>query len=57
MACAAGLGAVTGALSKEYYQHAINALDQAAMGDMSQCVTVHALHLLWQMHSLFVFQT
>ena len=29
MACAAGLGAVTGVLPKEYYQHAINALDQA----------------------------
>ncbi|CAE7343029.1 Tmtc4 [Symbiodinium natans] len=33
MACAAGLGAVTGALSKEYYQHAINALDQAVRID------------------------
>ena len=30
MACAAGLGAITGILSKEYYQHAINALDQVA---------------------------
>ena len=29
MACAAGLGAITGVLPKEYYQHAINALDQA----------------------------
>lgn len=28
MACAAGLGAITGILPREYYQHAINALDQ-----------------------------
>ena len=30
MACAAGLGAITGILPQEYYQHAINALDQVA---------------------------
>eukprot|EP00439_Symbiodinium_sp_Y106_P071569 s2593_g12.t2 len=35
MACAAGLGAVTGVLPKEYYQHAINALDQAVRIDPS----------------------
>ena len=29
MACAAGLGAITGVLPRDYYQHAINALDQA----------------------------
>lgn len=29
MACAAGLGAITGTLTRDYYQLAINALDQA----------------------------
>ncbi|CAK9010500.1 unnamed protein product [Durusdinium trenchii] len=33
MACAAGLGAITGILPREYYQHAINALDQAVRLD------------------------
>ncbi|CAJ1397231.1 unnamed protein product [Effrenium voratum] len=33
MACAAGLGAIGGLLPREYYQHAINALDQAVRID------------------------
>ena len=32
MACAAGLGAITGLLPREYYQQAINALDQVRGG-------------------------
>ena len=37
MACAAGLGAITGILSKEHYQLAINALDQADAADSCLC--------------------
>eukprot|EP00434_Breviolum_minutum_P007369 symbB.v1.2.006503.t1/scaffold361.1/size299464/26 len=33
MACAAGLGAITGTLTRDYYQLAINALDQAVRID------------------------
>eukprot|EP00438_Fugacium_kawagutii_P027397 Skav208444 [mRNA] locus=scaffold1952:206563:244376:- [translate_table: standard] len=33
MACAAGLGAIQGVLPRDYYQHAINALDQAVRID------------------------
>ena len=37
MACAAGLGAITGTLTRDYYQLAINALDQADLFFGSIC--------------------